>query len=317
MTRRRTTISLLLAAAAAVASMVSSAPSAFAVALGNTGSGRPALAQSGGRLYVGWTGSAGTVGAREMLLGWSTSGGLRITKVMSERTPAAAGPALSGDGVGVYVAWPAGDAGNTLTAAYYTGSAVTCRTSFSGITTSQAVAMAADPHGKRYLAWVDPASRLNVAILNSSACATTHVMTLSSRVVLADTAVGGPGLAWDQTNAEQGMILAWAGTDAAHRLTTATVNGTSVLTNRSVVDFPVGSLTGATLATNDTDTYIFFQGTDGRFYGGYSQGRQPATFYVQDTGIATAAGIGANTPDIGYDAYIDATGHLNISRFCC
>ena len=325
MSRRRFALAFGLACAGALTAGVGAASSASALQLGNTGSGRPALAPVGSRLYVAWTGSSGTPAAKDLNLGWSTSEGLRIQKVLSgEKSPQNEGPALLADGAtpqtstGVFLAWPAGNAGNTLTAAFYNGSAVTCRTSFPGITTAHSPALAQDPTGARFISWVDAGSHINVARLDASACATSRTMALTSQVVLPETTVAGPSLAYDISGANLAMMIAWSGTDAAHLVQVASFDGTSTLVNRGTVDLPVGSLSGPTLAAQYSDDYLTFQGTDGLAYLAYSQGRQPAGFQgagsVYSHGLSSA--IGLDNP-VKRRAYFDATGHLNISSFCC
>src|SRR6185436_2776624 len=122
MNRRWLVRGVVGSAVAALAATVLIGTPAAALTTGNTGSGRPALATVGNRLYVGWAGSSGTAAAKDLVVGYSTSAGLRIVKVAdNEWVPQGQGPALSGDGSGVFLAWPAGDNGNTLTAAYTTG----------------------------------------------------------------------------------------------------------------------------------------------------------------------------------------------------
>lgn len=325
MSRRRSTLAFGLACAGALAVGVGAASSASAQQLGNTGSGRPALAPVGSRLYVAWTGSSGTAAAKELNLGWSTSEGLRIQKVLvGEKSPQNEGPALLANGAtqqtstGVFLAWPAGNAGNTLTAAFFDGTAVTCRTAFTGVTTSHSPALAQDLSGTRYVSWVDPSAHINVARLDSSACSTTHTMKLTSPVVLPETTVAGPSLAYDLSSAGLGLMIAWSGSDAAHLVLVASYNGTTTLVNRGTVDLPVGSLTGPAIATQYSDNYLTFQGTDGLAYLAYSEGRQPAGFQgsssVNSHGLSSA--IGFDNP-VNRRAYFDATGHLNISSFCC
>lgn len=130
---------------------------------------------------------------------------------MNEKDPQNEGPALSADGKGVYVAWAAGDNSNTLTAAYYNGSAVTCRTAFPGVTTAHTPTMAVTPTGVRYLAWVDPTNHIDIARLDSSACATTNTTaTLTNR-----TLVDAPGSATGPTVATSRQVawLFFRGTD--------------------------------------------------------------------------------------------------------
>lgn len=325
MSNRRIALAFGVACAAALTAGVCAASSASAQQLGNTGSGRPALAPVGSRLYIAWTGSSGTPAARDLNLGWSTSEGARIQKVLhGEKSPQNEGPALLADGAtpqsstGVFMAWPAGNAGNTLTAAFFDGTSVTCRTAFAGITTPHSPALAQDPSGARFVGWVDESAHLNIARLDSSTCATTHTMSLTAPVVLPDTSVAGPSLAYDLTSAGLGMMIAWSGTDSAHLVKVATYNGTTTLTNRGTVDLPVGSLTGPSIGTQYADNYLSFQGTDGLAYLAYSEGRQPAGFQgsgsVYSHGLSSA--IGLDDP-VNRRAYFDATGHLNISFFCC
>jgi hypothetical protein len=290
---------------------------AAAVTTGHTGSGRPALAFAGGRLYVAWAGSSGTAAAKELVIAYSTSGGVRDIKVpTTERTPQGEGPALSGDGTGVYLAWPAGNNGNTLTAAYTTGASLTCRTAFTGIVTAHAPALAGDPSGTRYLAWVDPAAHVNVAKLNSSACATTQKMTLTDRVTLPDTSIAGPALVFDDSGSSNlGYVLAFDTGDAAHSIAVGSFTGTTTLTHRSSVSSPVGTTAGPGLSSGNSDLYLSYRGTDGNVYLSFSEGCLTPCFdqHVSATGEQATAGIGLPSNDAGlYRSYFDLTGHLVI-----
>jgi hypothetical protein len=290
---------------------------ASAVTTGHTGSGRPALAFAGGRLYIAWAGSSGTAAAKELVLAYSTSGGVRDTKIpTTERTPQGEGPALSGDGTGVYLAWPAGNNGNTLTAAYTTGASLTCRTAFTGIVAARAPALASDPSGARYLAWVDPSAHVNVARLNSSACATTQKMTLTNRVTLPDTAIAGPALVFDDSGSSNlGYVLAFATGDATHSIAVGSFTGTTTLTHRTSVSSPAGTTDGPGLSSGNSDLYLSYRGTDGNVYLSFSEGCLTPCFdqHVSPTGEQATAGIGLPSNDAGlYRSYFDLTGHLVI-----
>ncbi|MDT5039536.1 MAG: hypothetical protein QOE51_521 [Actinoplanes sp.] len=309
-------IRILAAAATAVAACALVPPGpAAAVVTGHTGSGRPALAFAGGRLYLAWAGSSGTAAARELVVGYSTSGGLRVVKVPgAERTPRDEGPALSGDGTGVYLAWPAGDNGNTLTVAYTTGAALTCRTAFTGIVAAHAPALAADSTGLRYLAWIDQSAHLNVARLDSSACATTKTMTLTGRVTLSDTSVAGPALVYDDSGSSNlGFLLAYDTGDSARSISVGSFTGTPTLTRRSSVAGPAGSLTAPGLSSGNSDLYLSFTGTDGNVYLAFSEGCIPTCFagHVSATGDVATGGVGLPSNDAGlYRSFFDPTGHL-------
>jgi hypothetical protein len=317
MNRRCLVRRLVGVAVAVLAATVLIGTPAAALTTGNTGSGRPALATVGSRLYVGWAGSSGTVAAKDLVVGYSTSAGLRIVKVAdNEWVPQGQGPALSGDGSGVYVAWPAGNNGNTLTAAYTTGSTLTCRTSFAGIVTPFAPALAVDPAGKRLLAWVDPGGHINVARLNSSTCATTRTMTMTNRIVLPETAVAGPALVYDDSGSSNlGFILAWASGDATHSLKVASYADSSALTNRSQVASPVGTTDAPGLSSAVADLYVTFRGDDGSVYFGYSEGCVPTCFNATNVGQVAAAGVGQPADgNYRYYAYFDLSGHLVINH---
>lgn len=327
MTRRRlctisaTVVSLLCLA-------VSASPSASATALGNTGSGRPALSHAGGRLYIGWTGSSGDPAAKDLNVGWSTSRGVRIQKILvGEKSPVNEGPALvdngtgsqGGNGTGVYIAWAAGNNANTLTAEFFDGTSLSCRTSFAGVVTPHSPALTRDNNGKRYIAWADPNSHLNVAVLDTSGCAAGRPMTLVDRVVLPDTTVAGPSLAQDNSSANLGIMLAWTGTDARRTINVATFNGTSTLTLRGTVEQTTPAAGSPILVSSSSDNYLMYRGIDGSAYLGYSEGRFPP-FFSFIAALPTpglASDIGADSPDVGFKGYFDTTGHLNISLFCC
>jgi hypothetical protein len=310
----------LLGAATAVAVVtgVCIAPSAAsAVTTGHTGSGRPALAFAGNRLYVAWAGSSGTAAAKELVVGYSTSQGLRITKVPNaERVPQGEGAALSSDGTGVYLAWPSGTGGDTLTAAYTTGTTLTCRTAFIGVVTAHAPALAADPTGARWLAWVDPAGRLNLARLDSSACATGGAMRLTGRVTLPDTSVAGPALVYDDSGSSNlGLMLAYASGDPVHSVRIGSFDGSTTLTHRAQVGAPVGSADAPGLSSGNSDLYLSYRGTDGNVYLAYSEGCLTPCFdqHVSLTGEQASAGIGLPSADFGLDrSFFDPTGHLVI-----
>jgi len=292
---------------------------AAALTTGHTGSGRPALAFAGGRLYLAWAGSSGTAAAKELVVAYSTSDGLRDIKVPNtERTPQGEGPALSGDGTGVYLAWASGTSGNTLTAAYTTGAALTCRTSFAGIVAAHAPALAADATGTRYLAWIDPAGHVNVARLDSSRCASTQTMALANRVTLPDTSIAGPALVFDDSGSSNlGFVLAFDTGDAAHSIAVGSFTGTATLTHRTSVSAPVGSTDGPGLSSGNSDLYLSYRGTDGNVYLSYSEGCLTPCFdqHVSPTGEQAAAGLGLPSNDAGlFRSYFDLTGHLVIWR---
>ncbi|MBV1851351.1 hypothetical protein [Catellatospora tritici] len=290
---------------------------ASALTLGNTGSGRPALALAGARMYIAWAGSSGTAAAKELVVGYSTSAGLRITKVPgAERVPQGEGAALDTDGTGVYVAWPAGDNGNTLTAAYTTGAALTCRTVFTGVVSAHAPALATDPAGVRRLAWTDLSGHLNVGRLNSSACASGGVMTLTNRVVLPETSVAGPALVYDDSGSSNlGLVLAWAAGDSAHSIQVGSFTGSTVLSHRSQVTAAVGSTAAPGLSAATADLYVTFRGDNGSVFYGYSEGCIPTCFYASDLGEQATAGVGQPAEgDSHYYTYFDPTGHLVISH---
>jgi hypothetical protein len=311
--------SRLLGIVAVVTAVCLVPTAASAVTTGHTGSGRPALAfaGNGNRLYVAWAGSSGTAAAKELVVGYSTSKGQRITKVPNtDRVPSGAGAALSSDGAGVYLAWPSGSAGNTLVAAYTTGSGLTCRTAFTGVVTTHAPALAADTAGTRWLAWTDPAAHLNLARLDSSACATGGAMRLAGRVTLPDTSVAGPALVYDDSGSSNlGFVLAYASGDAARTVKIGSFDGSATLTHRAQVAAPVGSADAPGLSSGNSDLYLSFLGTDGNVYLAYSEGCLTPCFdqHVSLTGEQATAGIGLPSSDFGlFRSFFDPTGHLVI-----
>lgn len=294
---------------------------AHAVTTWHTGSGRPALVDSGGRLYVAWAGSSGTAAAKELVFGYSTNIGVDITKIDSaERVAQNEGAAVDGDGTGVYVAWPAGDNANTLTAFYYSGTAKSCRTAFTGVVSPHAPALANDRAGNRYLAWTDPAGHLNVGRLDSSACATTHTLALVDRHTFADTTAYAPALMWDDSGSSNlGVVIAWTGTDAAHTVDVASYDPTTAtLIHRSTITSPVGATSAPGLASADADIYAAFRGTDGNFHFAYSEGCNPSCFNDASIGspaISSAVGMSGAARAATRWAYFDPTGHLAIEHF--
>jgi hypothetical protein len=298
----------------AVAAFALTPAAALATVTSHTGSGRPDLANSGGRLYLGWAGSTGSAATKELVFGWSVNAGTNITKVTNpERIPQGTGPALDGDGSGVYLAWPDGNAGNTLSAEYYNGTTFSCRTAFSSITTAFSPAMANDGAGHRYLAWTDSAGLLNVALLNSSNCATTHTMTLVNRTTLTDVSVAGPALGWDVNvgSSNLGFMLGWVDHSGAFRV--ASYDGTAVLKNRSVVTSPVAATGAPSLSSEGSDDYATWRGVDGNVYFGYSEGCRPSCFQTSGTTIDRGVGgVGLVSDGPIIQAYFDVNGHLNI-----
>lgn len=314
--------SLAALAALFAASAVALTPSpAQAVTTWHTGSGRPALAASGNRLYVAWAGSSGTAAAKELVFGYSTDSGANIVKLDStERVPQGEGAAIDGDGSGgAVVAWPAGDHGNTLTAFVYDGTAKTCRTSFPGVTSPHAPALANDRAGHRYLAWADPAGHLAVGRLDSASCAATHSMTLVDRHTFADVSPAGPALMWDDSGSSNlGVVIAWTGADAAHTLDVAVYDGSAALTRRSTVSSPVGATQAPGLAAADADIYIGFRGTDGAFHVAYSEGCNPACFQdasLGDPPITSGVGMSGGARTATRWSYFDSAGHLVVDHF--
>jgi hypothetical protein len=294
--------------------LVPSAASAASITTGHTGSGRPALAFASDRLYVAWAGSSGTAAAKELVIGYSTSKGLRVTKIANgELTPANEGPALSADGSGVYVAWAAGNNHRTLTAAYTTGRALSCRTAFTGVVAVHAPAMATDLWGVRYLAWIDPGSHLNVARLDSSACVTTQRMALTNRVTLADTAVGAPALVYDDNvqSSNLGLVVAWP---TGNAIGIGSFTGGATLAHRTQVSAP-GSADGVGLSSGNADLYLSYRGPDGKVYLAYSEGCTTACFdqHVSATGEQASGGVGLPSVSFGlFRSFFDLSGHLVI-----
>jgi hypothetical protein len=315
--KRSSKIAVFMAAAATVAAVVLMPGGADALTTGHTGSGRPGLAVAGGRLYLGWTGSTSYPTGYELDLAWSVDGGKTMMKIaQSERVPVGEGPALDADNTsgGIYIAWSAQNNGNTLTAEYYSSTALSCRTAFTGVTTTHSPALVTDASGIRYIAWTDTASHLNVARLNSSACATTHTMTLTNRITLPDTSTAGPALVYDSSgSSDLGTLIAW--TNAAHVVTVATYNGTTTLTGRSTVTSPVGAVGAPGLGVAVADLYVGYVGTDGNVYWGYSEGCIPTCFYPTTTGETGISGYGLSTGNSDfYGGLFDPTAHLIINR---
>ena len=264
---------------------------------------------------MSWAGSTGSPNTKELVFGWSVNRGLNITKVTNpERVPQGTGPALDGDGSGVYLAWPAGNAANTLTVSYYNGTALTCRTAFTGITTAFSPGLANDGAGHRYLAWTDSVGQLNVGLLDSSACATTNRMSLLNRITLHDISFSGPALGWDVNVASSnlGFMLGWV--DRGGDLRIASYDGTSVLKNRSVVSSPVKVTGAASLSSQGSDDYVTWRGVDGNVYFGYSEGCTISCFQTSGTIIDHGTGgVGLVSDGPIIQAYFDAAGRLNIT----
>lgn len=317
MNLRRSTLgilALLLPLVAAV-TLAGQPADAAVVTTGHTGSGAPALAQVGDRLYVAWTGSTGTAAAKDMIVGYSTDNGRHIVKLSSrERSPQNEGPALVADprSSGVLVAWADGRASNTLTMTYYSGTAFSCRTSFAGITTPHAPALAVDPSGNTYVAWTDAAGHLNIALVTSDTCAATHVMTMVNRTVLSQTSPYGPGLIFDTTGVGLHMLIAWVGDNAAHTITVASWVGSTSLVNTATATTTTYPTSGPSLSSVGSDLYVAFRGSNNHEYLGYSEGCFPTCFLPADTGTAVTSPIGLLAS--GYiTTYFDAAGNLVVS----
>lgn len=303
---------LALALAVAAIGVAAQPAAATVTTTGHTGSGAPALAKVGSRLYVAWTGTAGTATAKGLNLGYSTSNGKNIVKITNpEKTPQNEGPALDSDAGGVYLVWPAGNNGNTLTAEYYNGTGFTCRTSFAFLTTNHSPALASDPAGNRYLAWTDTAGHVNIAQLDATTCATSNLMSLRSRQTLSVTSIYGPGLVYDTSGSSNlGWVLSWVVGDASHTVKVASYNGSTTLTNLSQVTTPVGATSGPALTSMDSDLYILFRGSDNNLYVGYSEGCVPTCFGSQNWGSAVTSGIGVVAKGFSDWAYFNAAGNL-------
>jgi len=311
------TMVVLLAALAGVA--LGQPGYAAVVTTDHTGSGAPALARVGGGLYVAWTGSTGTAFAKELVVGYSTTNGQTITKLSTaERTRQGEGPALVADPhnpAGVVLAWADARTFGTLTATVYDGTAFGCRTAFAGLTTRHSPALAADSSGNLYVAWTDVIGHLNVARLATEACATRHTMWLAGRTVLPQTAAYGPGLVFDTTGPNLGMLIAWVAPDAAHTLTVASWVGSTALTRVSTVDtagaYPTS---GPALADGPSDLYLAFRASDNHEHLGYSEGCFPTCFFPADIGTAVSSGIGADALGATY-GWFDPAGNLVVDSW--
>jgi hypothetical protein len=293
----------------------------------HTGSGRPALALAGNRLYAAWTGSTSGTTGKQLIIGWSGDGGQHFTKdnTVVERLAEGEGPALDADGsfgyaVGVYLAWSAANNGNTLTVGYTIGNGLKCRTAFTGVRTNRSPAMIHDStFGTRWIAWTGTDNRINFARLDSSGCngaGTPGGMVLRDRVTLAETTAEGPTLGFDDSGADNGLILGWT-VGGVINLATATT-GSATLTNRSTVTQPVvaNSSGGFSLTSHPSDLYIWFHSPDGTVHRGYSQGCRPTCFYTFDYELRAASGIGTTT-DGFHDTigYFDSRGKLNVATY--
>ncbi|GAA3453697.1 hypothetical protein [Dactylosporangium matsuzakiense] len=94
MSKHRAVAALSVLLSALTGAAVGAPARASVVTTTHTGSGAPALAHAGGRLYVAWTGSRGTAAAKEVVVGRSADNGQTITKLSTaERTLQGEGPA--------------------------------------------------------------------------------------------------------------------------------------------------------------------------------------------------------------------------------
>ena len=315
--RRGAAATIVLLLAALVDAAIGQRAFAIDITTSQTGSGAPALAYVGDRLYVAWTGSHGTQAAKELVVGYTTSHGQTIAKISAaERTRQGEGPAMVADPdnpTGVMLAWADGRTGGTLTATIYDGTAFGCRTAFFGLTTRHSPALAADPSGQLYLAWTDATDHLNVARLGTEGCPTTHTMRLSGRTVLPQTAAYGPGLVFDTTGPELGLLIAWVAPDAAHTLTVASWVGSTVLSRVTTVDtagaYPTS---GAALSAWGSDLYVAFRARNNHWYLGYSEGCLPTCFAPADTGTAVSSPVGVEKGSLTF-AWFNPAGNLVLS----
>jgi hypothetical protein len=196
---------------------------------------------------------------------------------------------------------------------YFSGTAFSCRTSFTGITTPHAPALAVDSSGQTYLAWTDPFRHLNVALIDPGTCATSHVMTMRNRTVLGQTSPYGPGLIFDSTVSLQ-LLIAWVADNPAHTVRVAAWVGSSSLVNMATPEIPVYPTSGPSLAAGPSDLYIAVRGADNHLYYGYSQGCRPTCFVAADIGTAVRSGIGSLASG-SVLAYFNGTGNLEIYSF--
>jgi len=309
----RATLALFLPFVLAATVAGQPAQAALVATTNLTGSGAPALAKVGDRLYVGWTGSTGTAAAKVLNVGYSTDQGLHIVKLANnERTPQNEGPALVADpnSSGILIAWADGRARNTLTMSYFSGTAFSCRTSFIGITTPHAPALAVDSSGQTYLAWTDAFRHLNIALIDPGTCATTHAITMRNRTVLSQTSPYGPGLIFDSTVSLQ-LLIAWAADNPAHTVTVGAFVGSASLVNVANPEIPVYPTSGPSLAASGSDLYIAVRGADNHLYFGYSQGCRPTCFVASDIGTAVRSPIGSLASGFVL-AYFNGAGNLEI-----
>jgi hypothetical protein len=320
MSKRRVAGATMLVLLAALAATAVGQPGyAAVITTDHTGSGAPALAATGGRLYVAWTGSRGTPASKDLVVGYSTTNGQTINKISTaERTRQGEGPALVADPdnpAGVVLAWADGRTAGTLTATVYDGTAFGCRTAFTGLTSRHSPALAADPSGRLYLAWTDATDHLNVARLGTESCATTHTMGLSARTVLAQTAAYGPGLVFDTTGPNLGLLIAWVARDAAHTLTVASWVGSTALVRVTTVDtagaYPTS---GPVLSSGPSDLYLAFRAGDNHEHLGYSEGCLPTCFVPADIGTAVSSGIGADAHGAIY-GWFNPAGNLVVDSW--
>ncbi len=320
MSNRSAAVATMVVLLAALAGALVGQPGyAAVITTDHTGSGAPALAYAGGRLYVAWTGSRGTVAAKELVVGYSTSNGQTINKISTaERTRQGEGPAMVADPdnpAGVVLAWADGRTGGTLTATVYDGTAFGCRTSFAGLTTRHSPALAVDSSGKLYVAWTDATNHLNVARLRTDACPITHAIGLSGRTILPQTAAYGPGLIFDTTGPNLGLLIAWIAPDAAHTLTVASWVGSTALTRVSTVDTAGAYATsGPALSAGPSDLYLAFRASDNHEHLGYSEGCLPTCFVPADTGTAVSSAIGAEAHGATY-AWFNPAGNLVVDSW--
>jgi len=249
-------------------------------------------------------------------VGYSTDQGQHLVLVgSSERTPQNEGPALVADpnSSAVLLAWADGRARNTLTMSSFNGTAFGCRTSFTGIITAHAPALAVDSAGQTYLAWTDPTRHLNIALIDPGTCATTHLMTMRNRTVLSQTSPYGPGLIFDATVSLQ-LLIAWVADNPAHTVRVGAFVGSRYLVNMASPEIPVYPTSAPSLAAGPSDLYIAVRGVDNHLYYGYSQGCRPTCFVAADIGVAVRSGIGSLASG-SVLAYFNGAGNLEIYSF--
>jgi hypothetical protein len=140
-------------------------------------------------------------------------------------------------------------------------------------------------------------------------------MRLAARTVLPQTSAYGPGLVFDTTGPNLGVLIAWVAPDPRHTLTVASWVGSTTLDRVTTVDVAGAYPTsGPVLVSRWSDLYLAFRASDNHEHFGYSEGCLPTCFLPVDIGTAVSSGIGADTQGETY-GWFNPAGNLVVDSW--